>query len=183
MFTSTRTTLGNTQPKYSSASAVANARQKQHNKAFANQTNQFNDIEKKFIIFTQTLNFENIKVKDIETLQQLLKPLLDTIILSNDPNSSINKPHNLYYEGKTNKKSDKPDVISDDSTNYNIFRIPAGRKNLDKNKYGKFLKFMITESIIINKNFSNANITLPNSNSDVEILTEHSMYPETDQIK
>ena len=109
MFTSTRTTLGNTQPKYSSASAVANARQKQHNKAFANQTNQFNDIEKKFIIFTQTLNFENIKVKDIETLQQLLKPLLDTIILSNDPNSSINKPHNLYYEGKTNKKSDKPD--------------------------------------------------------------------------
>ena len=137
-----------------------------HKKALDTQTKTFNDIEKQFDDYNKTLDLTNITVKDIDTLQQLLTPLLDTIILSNDPNSFTIKPAKLDYESM-------PSGIPVNREIYNIFKIPSDRKELDKQKYGKFLIFMITESIKINKEFANANDT--NDTNNVDILTVHLM--------
>ena len=154
---------------YNAASAVAKQSAiaiQQHTIALDTQTNTFNGIEKEFIIFTQTLVLDSITVEDIKKLQELLKPLLNNIILRNDPKSFTIKPAKLDYESMPSETHIEHEV-------YNIFKIPADRDKLDKHKYGKFLIFMITESLKINKEFANANDT--NDTNNVDILTVHLM--------
>ena len=186
MVNSNSTTLVNIQPKYSAASAVAKAvakaRQEQHKNALDTQTQNFKDIEKQFDELSK-INLTNITEAQaqshITALQKLLGRLLNNIILTNDPDLANNDFINFYYNHpestfnyyyKKNKTTASAKTTDDTP---NIFSIPSDRENLDKNKYGKFLIFMITESLKINTQFANASASV--SDNNVDILTVHLM--------